>query len=276
MKVTKLIKIGLFGVIIGLGAIQTVHADHATNFLDALQANVAERLENSDTNSAAEKRALAAANKILNRNSSTLNGDLGQLAQAATALSRQFPEDLAFSTEEEVAVTAYSAEAQARLNAVGDIAGTNALPRSVTNLLNQAQTALDRANDTDNTIPVRARAVAFALNKIRVADLQAHRFFKAPLSLDDTVTLNGRNNSGTVTLDGTHAYTITGDPTDELGTWSYERTSATTATITLNPTTGEDQRTIDLKFTNSTHGTFTGTTASGDPFRGTFTISDDI
>src|SRR5829696_3204608 len=168
MKVTKLIKTILFGVIIGMGGFQTVHADHATNFLDTLQADVAERLANSDTNSGAEKRALAAADKILNRNSSTLNADLGQLAQASTALSRTFAEDLTFSTDEEVAVTAYSAEAQARLNAVGDLAGTNTLPGSITNQLNQAQAALDRANDTGNSIPVRARAVAFALNKIRV------------------------------------------------------------------------------------------------------------
>ena len=271
----KLIKTILLGIIIGTGTVQTIYADHATNFLDSLQANVSERLANSDTNSGAEKRALASADKILNRNSRTLNADLGLLAQASTALSRSFADDLSFSTDEEVAVTAYSAEAQARLNAVGDITGTNDVPRPIANQLSQAQAALDRANDTSNSIPVRARAVAFALNKIRVADLQARRLFRAPVSLDDTVTLNGRGGNN-VTLEGSHVYTISGDPTDEVGTWSYERTGANTATITLNPTTGEDAHAINLKFTSSNKGTFSGTTASGDPFRGTFTISDDI
>jgi hypothetical protein len=197
------------------------------------------------------------------------------LAQAATTLSRSFPEDPEIFTEEDAAVTAYSAEAQVRYNAVFDITGTNAVPRPIANQLNQAQAALDRANDTGNSIPVRARAVAFALNKIRVADLQARRFFKAPATLERTVNLNGRGGNN-VTLNGNGTYTISGDPTNEEGNWSYERTGANTATITLNPTTGEDQHGVNLKFTSSNRGTFTGTTASGDPFRGTFTISDDI
>ena len=276
MKVTTLIKTVLLAIVIGgMGLAPAVYADHATNFLDALQADVTTRLANSDTNSAAEKRALAAADKILNRNSTTLSADLGLLAQAATALDREFSEDVTLSTEEEVAVMAYSTEAQVRLNAVGAIAGTNAFPKSISNQLTQAQASLDRANADTNSIPVRARAVAFALNKIRVADMQARRLFKAPLSLDDTVTLNGRGGTGTVTLEGSHTYTIAGEPTNELGTWSYARTSANTGTITLSPTTGGDPRTIDLKFTNNTRGTFNGTTAAGDPFRGSFTIAED-
>lgn len=276
MKVTTLIKTVLLAVSVGIGGAQAVYAEHATNFLDTLQADVTARLANSDTNSGAEKRALSSADKILGRNSKTLNSDLGQLAQVATALSRAFPEDGTFAAEEDAAVDAYSNEAQARLNAVVAIAGTNEFPKSIANQLTQAQASLDRANDASNSIPVRAKAVAFALNKIRVADLQAHRFFKAPADLDATVTLKGRGNSGTVTLDPGHTYTIPGDPADEVGTWSYARTGINTGTITITPTGGGAARTVDLKFTNSTHGTFDGTTASGDPFRGSFTISEAL
>jgi hypothetical protein len=66
MKVTKSIKTILLGIIIGTGAVLTTHADHATNFLDSLQALITDRNANSDTNSITERRALASAERTLN------------------------------------------------------------------------------------------------------------------------------------------------------------------------------------------------------------------
>jgi hypothetical protein len=250
-------------------------AAHATNFLDALQTDVEARLAAVDENTPAnERRALTSASRTLNRNSRTLSADLGLLASSATALNVGFPGDATFEGEEEAALDAYAAEAQAQLDATAALAGTNQMPRNISNQLVQAQAALERGNDTSNSVPVRARSIAFALNKIRVAHLQATRFFRAPASLDKTVTLNGRGGQ-VVTLESNHRYTIPSDAGDENGSWSYERTSSRTAIITLDPdAVGVDSRTINLKFNTSTRGAFRGTNAEGDPFNGTFTITD--
>jgi len=276
MKATTLIRtVLLVCAFVGTGLAPTARAAHATNFLDALHADVTNRLANVDSNTpAAEERALNAAARILNRNSRTLQADLGLLAQTATALDTAFSADAQFSAEQQAALGAYSAEAQLQFNTTVALAGTNEFPRPMSNQLARAQEALDRGNDGSNSVPVRARAIAFALNKIRVAEMLAHRLFKAPASLDQTITLNARGGGGSVTLDSNHTYTIPGDPSDETGAWSYERTSSSTATVTLNPI-GGSPRTIDLKFSNSSRGSFSGTTAEGDPFKGQFTISSD-
>jgi len=206
---------------VGIGLAPSARADHATNFLDSLATEVGTRLDNADTNTTkAEQRALTSASRTLNRNSKTLGADLGLLASSATTLDKAFPGDATFGTLENEAVNNYSAEAQSELNDVEARAGTNDFPRALSNQVVQAQSALDRANNDSNSIPVRARAVAFALNKIRSADRLAGRLFKAPLSLDDTtITLSGResdHDAFNVSLLSDHSYVIA-DNGDESG-----------------------------------------------------------
>jgi hypothetical protein len=275
MKVTTLKKTVLLALVCaGTMLTSAVQAAHYTNFLDTLETEVATRIENiTEETTAQERRALNAASKILSRNTRSLGADLGVLASASTALDSAFAEDETLNTLENDAVNNYAAAAQEQLNNVAARAGDTEMPRALSNLLSQAQAALDRAADTSNSIPVRARAVAFALNKIRAADNVAKRTFKAPLSLEgSTVTLNGRGGFG-VTLDSNGTYTIPGDP-EETGTWSYERTGAKTGTITASPSSG-GTHTLNLTFANSTRGTFAGTTAADESVRGTFTVSND-
>lgn len=273
MKVTTWSKtIALITALAGIGLAPATRAAHATEFLDALETAVDNRLAAVDENTPPEeRRALTAAANVLDRNSKTLAADLNLLAQAATSLDAAFSADAEFSTAEEGALLSFSTEAQAQFDAVLAQLGTNDPPVSIANKLAQAQEALDRGNDGSNNVPTRARAIAFALNKIRVAALQAARTFKAPVSLDQQINLNARGNGQDVTLEASHTYTIPGDEGDENGTWEYERTSAKTATITLYPL-GGDPRTIELKFNNSSRGTFNGTTAGGDTFKGQFTV----
>jgi hypothetical protein len=274
MKVTTITNtIVLFIALLGIGMAPTTQAQHATNFLDALQADVEARLAAVDENTPAEeRRALTSASRTLSRNSRTLSADLGLLANASTALSAGFPEDAVFDAEQEAALSAYAGEAQLQLDTTAALAGTNALPRNISNQLAQAQAAIDRGNDGSNSVPVRARSIAFALNKIRVATLQTLRVFKAPLSIDDNINLNGRGGQS-VTLESTGTYTIPGEEGDETGTWSYERTTNKTGTVTLTPLVGEP-RTIQLTFKSSSRGTFRGTNAAGEPFNGSFTVTE--
>jgi hypothetical protein len=265
MKLTILTKTVLLAIAsVGIGLAPTAQAEHATNFLDALQMDVNDRLANAETNTAAERRALTTAAHTLDRKTKTLGADLGALASAATTLQKGFSNDVTLTAEEELALTQYSAEAHAQLDAVNALAGTNEFPKSISNQLNQAVAALDRGDATSNSVPVRAKAIAFALNKIRVANLQAHRLFKAPLSLNSDVTLHAR--SLDVALDGGGSYEIAGDP-PETGTWTYERTSPTTGQVTLS-----GGGTFNLKFANANGGTFTGE-KGGENLRGRFTVS---
>ena len=252
----------------------TTRAAHAADYLDPLAADVAARLESPPVDLTAEQgRALNSAAKTLSRESKTLAADLNLLAKAATSLDAAFPEDAAFSTLENNALNNYIAEAQAQINAINDRIGTNATPISVSNQLASALEALDRANDSSNSVPARARAVAFALNKIRVAEMQSARAFKAPTSLaGSTVTLTGKGGFG-VTLESNGTYTIPGDP-EETGTWTYERTGPATGVITASPS-GGGTHTLNLTFSNATRGKFNGTTASDESVNGSFTVSGD-
>jgi hypothetical protein len=278
MKIMTLMKTVLVAATILGTTMFSARADHATNFLDALATEVQTRIDNADPNATAqEQRALTSASRTLNRNSRTLGADVGLLASASTTLERGFPGDAIFAALEDQAVDNYGAEAQSQLNATAARAGTNTIPRALSNQLSQAQAAIDRSSDTSNSIPVRARAVAFALNKVRAANILANRLFKAPLSLEGSTLTLGResdHDAFNVTLRSDHTYTIAenGDEAEENGTWDYGRTSAKTGTLTLSPTTG-GSHTLDLKFANSRRGTFTGETAEGESVRGRFTIS---
>lgn len=267
----------------GTGLAPAARADHVTNFLDPLVTEVSTRIDNADTNSTkAETRALNSASKILNRNTKTVSKDLSALGSAANVLDKAFPDDPTFGPLENEAVNNFAAEAQSELDAVAARGGTNDLPKALSNQLAQAQAALDHASEgSSNTIPVRARAVSFALNKIRAANNLANRLFKAPLSLDGTVvTLSGRESDHdafdvTLNSDGTYVIPANDQEDEEDGTWSYERTSATTGTLTLTPIIGAPH-TLDLKFSKSTKGTFTGQTSAGDEtVKGKFSIASE-
>ena len=264
---------------VGMGLAPAARAAHATNFLDTLANELTTRLE--DTNAAAaDQRALNTASRTLNRNSSTLAADLGLLATAGTGLGNAFPDDATLAALENDALNNYRAEALAQLNAIDNRIGTNEVPPNLNNQIVDAQDALVRANDSSNSIPVRARAVAFALNKIRVANIQTGRLIKAPDSLDGTViTLKGSesdHDAFNVTLRADHTYTIAenGDEPEENGTWSYSRTGLATGTLALSPTSG-GSHTLDLKFSNSSKGSFTGQTSAGEDVKGKFSISTD-
>jgi hypothetical protein len=264
---------------VGMGLAPIVRADHAASFLDPLATELATRLEDTNT-SAEDQRALNTASRTLSRNSSTLSADLGLLATAATGLGNAFPEDTTLAGLENDALNNYRAEALAQLDDINNRFGTNDVPPNLNNQIVSAQDALVRANDTSNSIPVRARAVAFALNKIRVANIQAGHLIKAPDSLDGTViTLKGResdHDAFNVTLNSDHTYTIAenGDEAEENGTWSYSRTSHTNGTLTLSPT-GGGSHTLDLKFSNSSKGSFTGETSEGEGVKGRFSIANE-
>src|SRR4051794_36944759 len=175
MKVTTLKKSVLLTIACaGIGLAPSARAEHATTFLDNLLGDVTNRLAVVDSNTpAAERQALTSAQSILNRNSKTPAADAGVLASASTVLDARFTNDATFTAEETDALNSFNGEAQNQLAAVNDLIGTNGTPRPLSNQLSQAQGALDRANNESNSIPIRARAMALALNKIRVANIIA-------------------------------------------------------------------------------------------------------
>jgi hypothetical protein len=269
MKVSSITKIALLAIAsAGLGLASAARGAHATNFLDLLQADITNRQEDTN-NTPAQNRALAAASKALDKNTKTLGTDLGAFARAATILDGAFTDDAVFTLDEEQVLLAYSTEAQAQLDALSLVSGTNDFPRPISNQLEQARAALERGNDSSNSVSTRAKAIAFALNKIRVATQQVLRKYKAPLIIEnaDSVTLSGRGFAITLNGDGTY---VIGDPSapDETGTWTYDRTGPNSATVSLSG--GESG---DLKFTSPTGGTFTGTVGD-QTVHGRFTISN--
>lgn len=273
MKVMTLKKaIPLTIALLGLGLATTATAQHATEYLDPLQTAVATRLETlPDETEPAVRRALTKANAALSRNTRTVSADLGALSQAGTALQSALPDDGELNALQNDALNNFSADAQAQLNAVAESVGTNEPPRALAKQLDQAQAALDRANDGTNSTSVRAKSISFALNKIRVAASLANRTFKAPIGLaGKTVTLTSRQ-TGTIFLADNGTYTI-GDPEapDESGNWDYSRTSSKTATVNLS-----SGRTLNLKFAKPTGGSFTESTEGG-TIRGKFVVEDVV
>jgi hypothetical protein len=165
----------------GLAISQNAVADHATNFLDALQSEVTNRLANADTNtSGAERRALANAARTLDRNTKTLSADLGVLAVAATQLNAYYTNDTTLESLETDALADYSAEARARLDGIYLWIGTNDVNRGVSNRIAKAEAALERANENTNGVPEQARALAAAFNKILPVEKKVQKLFDAP------------------------------------------------------------------------------------------------
>ena len=273
MKVITLKKAVLLTVaVVGMGLAPAASAAHATEFLDPLQTEIATRLENlPDDTEADVRRALQKANASLNKNTRTLSADLGALSQAGTALASALADDATLNGLQNDALNAYSSEAQSQLDDVLALVGSTPAPKSLSNQLSQIQAALDRGNEGTNSTSVRAKAIAFALNKIRVANILATRTYKAPVSLaDKVVTLTSRQ-SGAIVLDSNGTYVI-GDPTtpDETGTWTYERLTVNTAVVTLS-----GGHTLNLKFAKPTNGTYSEETDDG-TIRGKFIVEDVV
>jgi hypothetical protein len=269
MKVITLKKAVLLTIaVVGLGMAPTAQAAHAAEYLDPLQTEIATRLENlPDDTEADVRRALTKANASLNRNSRTLSADLGLLSQAGTALSTALAEDGTLNGLQNDALNNYAGEAQAQLNAVWDKVGTNDPPVQLANQLEQAQAALDRGLEGTNSVSVRAKAIAFALNKARVANILATRTFKAPVSLSDrNLTLTSRGGPTiVVNANGTY-YVGDSEAPEETGTASYGRTTANTGILELS-----GGHTLFLRFANARGGTWSQETEEG-TVRGKFTV----
>jgi len=252
----------------GMGLAPAVHASHFTNFLDTLQSDVTSH--DTSALSAKQTGALKAATSILNRRSTTLSGDVNQLAAASKVLDNAFTSDATLSGDESTALNSFIAEAQTQrndLNASASIV-TNGLPRGLSNQLTQIDAAITNAQDTGKSISTRARAVNFALTKIKSARLALSHLIKAPESLDGksvAVTEIAAHKPVRFTLNSDHTYT--NDTT--TGTWSYARTSANTGTITLTEDGTSTTHVLDLVFRSSTSGKFT---VENEDMRGTFVV----
>jgi hypothetical protein len=269
MKVITLKKAVLLTIaLVGLGLAPTAQAAHAAEYLDPLQTEIATRLENlPDDTEADVRRALTKANASLSRNSRTLSADLGLLSQAGTALSTALAEDGTLNGLQNDALNNYSNEAQAQLNAIRDRIGTNEPPVQLANQLEQIDAAMARANEGTNSTSVRAKALIFALNKIRVAGILTTRVFKAPVNLSDkVVTLTSRGGPAIVLNPNGTYFVGDSEAPDETGTVDYSRTTANTAVVTLS-----GGRTLFLRFANTRGGTWSQETEEG-TVRGRFTV----
>ena len=296
---------------VGLVCSPKLSAAHATNFLDALQNEVTNRLASAGTNdSRPERRALSNAARTLDRDTRTLSTDLGVLATVATQLNTQFAEDETLADLEIDAMADYSAEAHARLDGILLWIGTNEVPKRLSNQVVKADAALERADANTNGIPEQARALAQALNKILPVEKKVRGMFPEPLAppvipppiqppptneppiippgtsglAPDSVGTrfvtcyeNAIVNEQSVfyfstAQSGAQIYNV--HHPEELGLWTYQRTGANTGVITVDPDYPDNapQRPVNLTFTNMTSGTFTATTFFGEALQGTFRV----
>jgi hypothetical protein len=257
-----------------LAFLPNAHAGHATNFLDALESEVTNRVANPGTNaSRAELRALSNAARTLSRNTRTLSADLGALASAATQLDAQFADDETLATLEADAIADYSAEAHARLDGIFFWIGTNSVSRGLSNQVAKAEAALDRAAAETNGVPAQARTLAAAFNRILPVEKKVRSLFQAPI-LPPVIPPVVVTNPPPITLPpavppgtpgpapdsvGTRFVTLYEDAVvndqtvfyfstaqtgaqiynvhhpEELGLWNYVRTGANVAVIVVTP-----------------------------------------
>ena len=296
MKLTSHAGILFVVICVGIVSAQAVHAAHATNFLDALYAEVTNRVANPGTNTAVQNAALRVASKTLGRNTKTLAADVSALARAANLLGKRFPGDATLLSLENAALAAYSAEANAQLDAAALRIGTNAIPKGLTRQLMKAETALNNADMNTDGVPARAKALKQALNKIRRPVAKVFRdyaappppAFEAPVDVPSpknlTLTEDAPSPSETTifyfhTIDNTGARFLhySSHNPEELGTWTYTKTSSTTAVVSCKVDFAEEggsraPHDFDLVFTTERTGTFTGRDTFLDPIQGTFFI----
>jgi len=256
-----------------------LRAQHATTFLDAFGATVDARLQLlGDEATPEEERALARAAAALDRRSASLQTELNLLAQASAALEAAFGDDLLFAEQEDEALDNYADEAESQRQALDELIGTSSISAGLSNQLVKIDAAIERGNSETNSTPERARALSFALTKLRTVGKLVHRVFKAPLSLDgQAAAFAGREEGGqrvTITLNSNHTFTIPehGDEPEETGTWSYERTGAKSATITL--VSSEGTGALNLTFNSTSRGSFQGEDTDGEDVNGQFDITE--
>ncbi len=294
----------------GLGLSADVGAAHATNFLNAFQTEVTNRVANPGSEvSKAQRKALSSAARTLSRNTKTFAADLGILASASATLNAKFTNDAAFAGLQEDALEDYVDVANDRLNGVFLWIGTNTVSKSLSNQVLKADHALDEANANTNGVPSKARALAKAFNKILPAEKKVRSLFTAPVIVippvvpppvitnpppiippgtpglsPDSIGTRYVNlfedapvNDQTVfyfstAQSGAQIYNV--HHPEELGLWTYIRDSANTGVIMVDPDYPDNApvRGLSLTFTTTTSGTFTGTTFFGEPLRGTFII----
>ena len=286
-------------------------AVHATNFLEALQSEVTNRLATAGTNvSPPQLRALSSAARSLSRDTRTLAADLGALASAAEQLNARFTSDETFAELEGDAIADYSAEAHARLDGVHLWIGTNSVSKGLSNQLAKASDALDRADTTTNGVPAQARALATAFNRILPIERKVQTLFDEPTVVIPPPVVNppsdplppavppgtpglAPDSIGTRHLD-LYENAIVNDQTvfyfstaqtgaqiynvhhpEELGLWQYVRTAANGAVIGVTPNYPQNSgtRLLNLTFTTASSGTFTATTFFGEAIEGTFVLS---
>ena len=289
----------------------SARAAHATNFLDGLSSEVTNGLASPGTNnSPAELRALSSAARSLNRNTRTLPADLGALASAAEQLNARFAPDETFAVLEADTIADYSTEAHARLDGVYRRIGTNNASRGLSNQVTKAADALDRADATTNGVPAQARALASAFNRILPLERKVRSQFDEPIILPPPVVTNppsvtlpsavppgtpglAPDSIGTRNMDlredaivndqtvfylstaqtGAQIYNV--HHPEELGLWTYVRTSSDTAVVAVYPNYpgNASPRLVNLTFTSATTGTFAGTTYYGEAIVGAIVLS---
>ncbi|HTD68790.1 MAG TPA: hypothetical protein VK846_19890, partial [Candidatus Limnocylindria bacterium] len=212
-----------------------------------------------------------------------------------------------FAELEAQAITDYSTEAHARLDGVFLWIGTNSVSRRLSNQVANAENALARADAATNSVPVQARAIAVAFNKILPAEKKVRSLFTAPvlpppvvppvvtnpppvippgtpgLAPDSIGTRYVNLYENAVVNDQTVFYFSTAQSgaqiynvhhPEELGLWIYTRTGVNAGVITVDPDYPDNapQRPLNLTFTSATGGTFTGTTFFGEALEGTFAV----
>jgi hypothetical protein len=251
-------------------------AAHVTTYLDQLDVAITTRLEDPSL-TPQQQRALMKGRQMLGRNTRTLSAEAALLGTVANTLKPAETNGAALVEAELIALNRYFSDAQAQYFALQSRAsvGSEPPPAPIARQLEKALEALDQSSASSNSMPVRAKALAFALNKLRAGDMLANRLIKAPASLSgEALVLKGRESDrDAVTIDlnanGTYVVPAHGDEPEETGTWGYIRTSANTGTVTLS-TAGAM---LDLKFTRPNGGNFTGTVGS-ESVKGRFTIQD--
>jgi len=285
----------VLAIITFIGLIPVAHAAHATNFLDALDSEVTNRVANPGTNGTAQK-TLRAANHILGRNTRTLSADLSALAKAATVLNKHLADDATLLSLEEDALAAYSNEAHVELDGATVRAHgedySNSIPKRVFSQLNQANNALARFDANSNGVPERARALARVFNKLRSPVIKIFQKFPNPPALSPATIMTSQNlqlevpnnDPGTQiiyyihtadTLNGPrHLTYFCNNPVHEEGTWEYIKTGTKTAIVRCTPSSppGLGVHDFTLTFTTTTVGTFTGVNSLGQSIQGNFFI----
>ena len=294
-------KRGLKGLIVttlisfGITSIPLARAAHATNFLDALHAEITNRIANLDTNSTArDKRVLKSARAILEHNTRTFATDLSALARAAATLDTRFEDDATLHALGSNAVVAYSNEAHAELDDAELHIGTNSIPRGWSNQLARARAALNNADSNTTSVASRARATARVFNQIHQLVPKILRKyptipFEAPtdiatgqaITLAENAVVNDQTKFffHTANTTGDRFLSYTSDNPEEVGTWTYERLTAKTATLHCHVDFTQAgampapySHDMSLTFTSATGGTFTGVNCLGEHIEGTFTI----